>query len=75
MSPEAATALTIRDFCDKYRIHRVTFYRNARRGLMPRTVKIGSSTRILAEDVDAWLEAQRASSQDEKQGSAVSCTS
>lgn len=51
--------LTVAEFCDRYRIHRATYYRNTKRGLMPRAIKIGSATRILAEDEQAWLDAQR----------------
>jgi len=60
MQPEKArTAYTIAEFCQKYKVHRSTFYRNLKRGLMPPVVKIGSATRILAEDEEAWLHAQR----------------
>ena len=54
------TALTIADFCAKYRINRATYYRNAKVGRMPRSIKVGSATRILIEDEAAWLAKQRA---------------
>jgi predicted DNA-binding transcriptional regulator AlpA len=54
------TALTIADFCAKYRINRATYYRNAKVGRMPRSIKVGGSTRILIEDETAWLAKQRA---------------
>ena len=59
MPAQNTSAITIAEFCDWYRIHRATYYRNAKRGRMPRAIKIGSSTRILTEDLDTWLEAQR----------------
>lgn len=52
-------ASSIRDFCLKYNIDRSTFYRNRKKGLMPPTVKIGTATRILREDEQAWLQANR----------------
>jgi predicted DNA-binding transcriptional regulator AlpA len=55
------SALTIAEFCDKYRINRATYYRNAKLGRMPPAIKVGSSTRILASDEGAWLERQRSS--------------
>ena len=54
------TALTIADFCAKYRINRATYYRNAKIGRMPRSIKVGGSTRILVSDEQAWLAKQRA---------------
>lgn len=51
--------LTVSEFCEKYRIHRATYYRNARMGRMPKSIKIGCSTRILANDEKEWLDNQR----------------
>ena len=59
MQPQAPTAITIAQFCAKYNVHRATFYRNLKRGLMPPIIKIGTATRILVEDEMAWLERVR----------------
>ena len=59
MQSHAQNAYTVAQFCAKYNVHRSTFYRNLKRGLMPRVIKIGSSTRILREDEEAWLSRQR----------------
>ncbi|MBK5965886.1 hypothetical protein CCR95_17835 [Thiocystis minor] len=59
MQPHNPTAMTIADFCTKYNIHRSTFYRNVKTGLMPPIIKVGTATRILVEDEQAWLSAQR----------------
>ena len=55
MDAKTPIALPVDEFCSKYRIHRSTFYRNLKKGLMPPIVKIGNSTRILSEDELAWL--------------------
>lgn len=52
-------ALTIAEFCNKYRIDRSTYYRNAKSGRMPPAIKIGHATRILVEDEQSWIESQR----------------
>ena len=57
--PQPNYTLTIADFCEKYQIHRATYYRNAKRGSMPRAIKVGGSTRILVDDELAWLAQQR----------------
>lgn len=59
MQPQNQTALTIAEYCQKYHIHRSTFYRNVKKGLMPPIIKVGNATRILVEDEQAWLSAQR----------------
>ena len=59
MQPHAQTACTVAQFCAKYKVHRSTFYRNLKRGLMPPVIKIGWSTRILREDEEAWLSRER----------------
>ena len=59
MQPQAPTAITIAQFCAKYNVHRATFYRNLKRGLMPPIIKIGTATRILPDDEAAWLSRQR----------------
>jgi len=50
---------TVADFCNRYGIHRSTYYRNAKRGRMCAAIKVGGSTRILTEDEQAWLAKQR----------------
>lgn len=45
---------TVAEVCKLFRISKPTVYRMAERGELP-LVKIGSSTRILAEDVDRLL--------------------
>ena len=62
MQPHAPNAYTVAQFCAKYKVHRSTFYRNLKRGLMPPVIKIGSSTRILREDEEAWIESAKAKS-------------
>jgi excisionase family DNA binding protein len=59
MQSQRQTALTIAEFCQKLNIHRSTFYRNVKKGLMPPIIKVGSATRILVEDEQAWLCTQR----------------
>jgi len=59
MQPQNAPASTIANFCSRYGIHKSTFYRNLGRGLMPRVLKVGSASRILYEDEQAWLNSQR----------------
>ena len=54
--------LTVSEFCEKYRIHRTTYYRNEKKGRMPKSIKIGSQTRILAHDEEEWLDNQRIAS-------------
>jgi predicted DNA-binding transcriptional regulator AlpA len=53
------TAITVAEFCGKYRIDRATYYRNAKRGRMPRAIKVGGCTRILVSDEQEWLAQQR----------------
>jgi len=50
--------LTVDEFCDRYRIHPATFYRQSKRGKMPLAFKVGGATRILARDEQAWLAKQ-----------------
>ena len=54
--------LTVAEFCRKYRIDRATYYRNAKLGLMPPSIRVGGSTRILATDEAGWLAEQRSTS-------------
>jgi len=61
MQSHIVPAITIADFCSKYKVHRSTFYRNLKRGVMPRVTKIGSASRILYEDERSWLDRQHAS--------------
>jgi predicted site-specific integrase-resolvase len=58
------SAMTVAEFCDKYRIDRASYYRNARLGRMPAAIKVGGSTRILTTDEEDWLAKQRAGSQE-----------
>lgn len=53
------TVLTVAEFCDKYRIDRATYYRNAKLGRMPATIHVGGSKRILVADEQAWIAQQR----------------
>ena len=46
-------ALTLKDFCDAYRVCRETAYRQIRTGRL-RAVKLGRKTLILRADADAW---------------------
>ena len=46
-------ALTLKDFCDAYRMCRETAYRQIRDGKL-RAVKVGRKTLILRADADAW---------------------
>ena len=59
MQAPPRTAYTIAEFCTKYSIHRSTFYRNAKAGTMPPVVKLGTATRILVDDEQAWLAVHR----------------
>ena len=60
-APAGKSAITIAEFCRKYGIHRSTFYRNAKAGRMPPFLKIGTATRILVEDEQAWLQSRKTS--------------
>lgn len=59
MHVQPNTVLTVAEFCDKYRIDRATYYRNAKLGRMPATINVGGSKRILVADEQAWLSQQR----------------
>ena len=48
-----ASALTLKDFCDAYRVCRETAYQQIRTGRL-RAVKLGRKTLILRADADAW---------------------
>ena len=52
-------AITVVDFCAKYRINRSTYYRNVKLGRMPPAIKVGAATRILISDEQEWLRKQR----------------
>lgn len=56
--PENYT-LTVNEFCDRYRIDRCTYYRNAKLGRLPCPIKVGGATRILATDEAEWIARQR----------------
>ena len=45
-------AISIKEFCAKYRISAATFYRRIKE--MPTVVRIGRQRRILPEDENAW---------------------
>lgn len=64
MTTNEKHASTVADFCHRYNIHRATYYRNAKLGKMPPAIKVGSMTRILAEDEAVWLAQQRESVQE-----------
>ena len=49
-------ATTIADFCDRYSISKVTFWRRAKKGLTPPVRRIGKSCFILVDEEAAWLE-------------------
>jgi excisionase family DNA binding protein len=51
-----APALTLKDFCDAYRVCRETAYQQIRAGRL-RAVKLGRKTLILRADADAWAAA------------------
>ncbi|MBK5964353.1 hypothetical protein CCR95_09710 [Thiocystis minor] len=59
MKDQPFNVITVAEFCDKYRIDRATYYRNAKLGRMPATIKVGGSKRILVSDEEAWLAQQR----------------
>lgn len=46
--------LTVRDFCERYRVSRTTVWRECKKGLP--IVKIGRATRIKVADAEAWFE-------------------
>jgi excisionase family DNA binding protein len=46
-------ALTLRDFCDAYRVCRETAYQQIRTGRL-RAVKLGRKTLILRADAEVW---------------------
>jgi excisionase family DNA binding protein len=46
-------ALTLKDFCDAYRVCRETAYQQIRTGRL-RAVKLGRKTLILRADAEAW---------------------
>jgi len=53
-----APALTLKDFCDAYRVCRETAYQQIRTGRL-RAVKLGRKTLILRADADAWAASLR----------------
>jgi excisionase family DNA binding protein len=59
MNDKPYLAMTVAEFCERYRIDRATYYRNAKLGRMPPAIKVGGGTRILTEDEQAWLAKQR----------------
>ena len=48
-----APALTLKDFCDAYRVCRETAYQQIRAGRQ-RAVKVGKKTLILRADAEEW---------------------
>ena len=48
-----APALTLKDFCDAYRVCRETAYQQIRTGRL-RAVKLGRKTLILRADAEVW---------------------
>ena len=51
-----APALTLKDFCDAYRVCRETAYQQIRAGRL-RAVKLGRKTLILRADAEIWAAA------------------
>lgn len=51
--------LTIRDFCERFKLSPATAYRLAGRGEL-RLLKVGRHTRISVRDARAWAESLRA---------------
>jgi excisionase family DNA binding protein len=51
--------LTIRDFCERFKVSPATAYRLAGRGEL-RLLKVGRHTRISVRDARAWAESLRA---------------
>jgi excisionase family DNA binding protein len=52
-SPHLTSALTIKEFCDAYRLCREKAYQEVRTGRL-RAVKLGRKTLILRADAEAW---------------------
>jgi excisionase family DNA binding protein len=48
-----ASALTLKDFCDAYRVCRETAYQQIRTGRL-RAVKVGRKTLIMHADAEIW---------------------
>ena len=48
--------LTLKDICRKAGVHRSSAYRLIRRGVWPRPLKLGASSRWVADEVDAALQ-------------------
>lgn len=59
MHEQSYLAMTVAEFCQRYRIDRATYYRNAKLGRMPPAIKVGGSTRILISDEEIWITKQR----------------
>jgi hypothetical protein len=59
--PQGAQAYSIRQFCAAHNLSVDSYFRLARRGLMPRTMKVGARTLISAEAAAAWRRAREAS--------------
>ena len=51
-----ASALTLKDFCDSYRLCREKTYQEIRAGRL-RAVKVGRKTLILRADAEVWAAA------------------
>ena len=54
-----ANIKTIKEFIEKYRMSRRTYYRRLKRGQVPAGVKIGRTVFIEAHDEDEWLRTVR----------------
>ena len=48
--------LTLKDLCTKTGMHRSSAYRLIRRGVWPKPLKLGASSRWVADEVDAALQ-------------------
>jgi predicted DNA-binding transcriptional regulator AlpA len=54
------TAMTIDDFCDRYRISKTCFYELRKKGGAPRVIKIGKCARITEAAAAEWIAAREA---------------
>ena len=53
-----STALTVKQVAERLNVNDRTVYRLAQAGRLP-GFKVAGSWRFLAEDIDAWIEAQK----------------
>jgi excisionase family DNA binding protein len=48
--------MTVKEFCDQFRISKSHFYKLLKQGAAPAITKLGSRTIILSGDIQAWVE-------------------